>query len=160
LGVGLLLNAALNYGYGMLRAQVRQALLLAGLEPNAGFLHADRPGKPSLTLDQIEEFRQGPKRSWWSTRIARSRPGRTSSSSWRPTRCCWRKPGGCRRGFTYSIPLRQSEIVAMTPALRQKVRQTVDVMRAAIAGERMPDAPASRRPCVSCEFRRFCSDVV
>ena len=40
-------NAALNYGYGVLRSQVRQALLLAGLEPNAGFLHADRPGKPS-----------------------------------------------------------------------------------------------------------------
>lgn len=37
---------------------MRQALLLAGLEPNAGFLHADRPGKPSLTLDLIEEFRQ------------------------------------------------------------------------------------------------------
>jgi CRISPR-associated protein Cas1 len=37
---------------------VRQALLLAGLEPTAGFLHADRPGKPSLTLDLIEEFRQ------------------------------------------------------------------------------------------------------
>jgi CRISPR-associated protein Cas1 len=51
-------NAALNYGYGVLRSQVRQALLLAGLEPNAGFLHADRPGKPSLSLDLIEEFRQ------------------------------------------------------------------------------------------------------
>jgi CRISP-associated protein Cas1 len=52
------LNQALNYGYAVLRSQVRQALLLAGLEPNAGFLHADRPGKPSLTLDLIEEFRQ------------------------------------------------------------------------------------------------------
>jgi CRISPR-associated protein Cas1 len=51
-------NSILNYGYGVLRSQVRQALLLAGLEPNAGFLHADRPGKPSLTLDLIEEFRQ------------------------------------------------------------------------------------------------------
>lgn len=51
-------NSALNYGYGVLRSQVRQALLLAGLEPNAGFLHTDRPGKPSLTLDLIEEFRQ------------------------------------------------------------------------------------------------------
>jgi len=64
------------------------------------------------------------------------------------------------RGFIYSIPLRQSEIIAITPALRQKVRQTVETMRAAIAGEQMPDAPASRRPCVSCEFRRFCNDVV
>lgn len=51
-------NQALNYGYAVLRSQVRQALLLAGLEPMAGFLHADRPGKPSLTLDLIEEFRQ------------------------------------------------------------------------------------------------------
>lgn len=51
-------NQVLNYGYAVLRAQVRVALLLAGLEPNAGFLHADRPGKPSLTLDLIEEFRQ------------------------------------------------------------------------------------------------------
>jgi CRISPR-associated protein Cas1 len=51
-------NQTLNYGYAVLRSQVRQALLLAGLEPNAGFLHADRPGKPSLTLDLIEEFRQ------------------------------------------------------------------------------------------------------
>jgi len=34
------------------------ALTLAGLEPFAGFLHVDRPGKPSLVLDFIEEFRQ------------------------------------------------------------------------------------------------------
>lgn len=52
------LNSALNYGYGILYAQVERALLLAGLDPYAGFLHADRPGKPSLTLDLIEEFRQ------------------------------------------------------------------------------------------------------
>lgn len=51
-------NQALNYGYAVLRSQIRLALLLAGLEPTAGFLHADRPGKPSLTLDLIEEFRQ------------------------------------------------------------------------------------------------------
>src|SRR5690606_4802560 len=35
-----------------------RCLVLAGLDPYAGFLHADRPGKPSLTLDFIEEFRQ------------------------------------------------------------------------------------------------------
>jgi CRISPR-associated exonuclease Cas4 len=65
-----------------------------------------------------------------------------------------------RRGFIYSIPLREAEIISITSALRQKVRQTVEAMRAAVNGERMPDAPASRRPCVSCEFRRFCNDVV
>src|SRR6266516_217949 len=52
------LNAALNYGYGILYAQVERALILAGLDPYAGFIHTDRPGKPSLELDLIEEFRQ------------------------------------------------------------------------------------------------------
>ena len=52
------LNSALNYGYGVLYGQVERALVLAGLDPYAGFMHVDRPGKPSLTLDFVEEFRQ------------------------------------------------------------------------------------------------------
>lgn len=52
------LNAALNYGYGVLYGQVERAIILAGLDPYAGFIHTDRPGKPSLVLDLIEEFRQ------------------------------------------------------------------------------------------------------
>ncbi|MDM8519884.1 CRISPR-associated endonuclease Cas1 [Anaerolineales bacterium HSG6] len=51
-------NSVLNYGYGILYGQVERALVLAGLDPYAGFIHADRPGKPSLVLDFIEEFRQ------------------------------------------------------------------------------------------------------
>jgi CRISP-associated protein Cas1 len=51
-------NSLLNYGYGILYTRIEQALVLAGLDPYAGFLHADRPGKPSLVLDFIEEFRQ------------------------------------------------------------------------------------------------------
>ena len=51
-------NSLLNYGYGILYAQVWGAILNAGLEPFAGFLHVDRPGKPSLVLDLVEEFRQ------------------------------------------------------------------------------------------------------
>jgi CRISPR-associated protein Cas1 len=51
------INSVLNYGYGILYGQVERALVLAGLDPYAGFLHVDRPGKPSLTLDFIEEFR-------------------------------------------------------------------------------------------------------
>ena len=31
--------------------------MLAGLDPYGGFIHVDRPGKPSLVLDLIEEFR-------------------------------------------------------------------------------------------------------
>jgi CRISP-associated protein Cas1 len=50
-------NALLNYGYGVLSQAVWGAVLNAGLEPYAGFLHVDRPGKPSLVLDMMEEFR-------------------------------------------------------------------------------------------------------
>lgn len=51
-------NAALNYGYGILTSHVWGATLNAGLEPFAGFLHVERSGKPSLALDLVEEFRQ------------------------------------------------------------------------------------------------------
>lgn len=50
-------NSALNYGYGILYSQIERALVLAGLDPYGGFIHVDRPGKPSLVLDLIEEFR-------------------------------------------------------------------------------------------------------
>lgn len=53
-----LTNSLLNYGYGILYSQVWGATTLAGLDPFAGFLHVDRPGKPSLVLDLVEEFRQ------------------------------------------------------------------------------------------------------
>jgi CRISPR-associated protein Cas1 len=52
------LNMMLNYGYGILYSEVWSAVTTAGLDPFAGFLHVDRPGRPSLVLDLIEEFRQ------------------------------------------------------------------------------------------------------
>lgn len=50
-------NSLLNYSYGVLMAEVWRAIHCAGLDPYGGFLHADRPGKPSLVLDLMEEFR-------------------------------------------------------------------------------------------------------
>jgi len=50
-------NAALNYAYGVLNGEVWNAAVLAGLEPYAGFLHVDRPGRLSFVLDLMEEFR-------------------------------------------------------------------------------------------------------
>lgn len=52
------INSLLNYGYGILRSHIERAVMYAGLDPFGGFVHADRPGKPSLALDLIEEFRQ------------------------------------------------------------------------------------------------------
>jgi len=36
---------------------VRSALECLGLDPAVGFLHRDRPGRPGLALDMMEEFR-------------------------------------------------------------------------------------------------------
>jgi len=52
-------NAMLNFGYQtILFSEVWKAVSYAGLDFYAGYLHADRSGKPSLVLDMMEEFRQ------------------------------------------------------------------------------------------------------
>jgi CRISPR-associated endonuclease Cas1 len=48
------LNACLNYGYGCLAAQCRQALLTEGFDLACGILHADKAGRDSLTYDLME----------------------------------------------------------------------------------------------------------
>ena len=50
-------NAALSYGYAILLGAATVAIRIAGLDPAAGFLHADAHGRPALALDLIEEFR-------------------------------------------------------------------------------------------------------
>lgn len=50
-------NCLLSFLYGMLRVSVQGALEQAGLDPYIGYLHGVRPGKPSLALDLMEEFR-------------------------------------------------------------------------------------------------------
>ncbi|WCL49093.1 CRISPR-associated endonuclease Cas1 [Leptospira sp. GIMC2001] len=50
-------NQALNLGYAILESYVWNALSNTGMEIYAGFLHTDRPGKPSLVVDFMEEYR-------------------------------------------------------------------------------------------------------
>lgn len=50
-------NALLSFAYALLVHDVRSALETTGLDPAVGFLHRDRPGRPSLALDLMEEFR-------------------------------------------------------------------------------------------------------
>lgn len=51
------LNALLSFLYTLLAHDCTAALEGVGLDPQMGFLHALRPGRPSLALDQMEEFR-------------------------------------------------------------------------------------------------------
>lgn len=51
------LNALLSFLYTLLTYEVVSALETVGLDPQVGFLHADKPGRPSLALDLMEELR-------------------------------------------------------------------------------------------------------
>ena len=50
-------NCLLSFIYTLLLHDVRSALESVGLDPAVGYLHRDRPGRPSLALDMMEEFR-------------------------------------------------------------------------------------------------------
>jgi CRISPR-associated protein Cas1 len=51
------LNALLSFLYALLANDCVSAIETAGLDPQIGFLHALRPGRPALALDLMEEFR-------------------------------------------------------------------------------------------------------
>ena len=50
-------NALLSFLYTLVRHDVQSALETTGLDPAVGFLHRDRPGRPGLALDLMEELR-------------------------------------------------------------------------------------------------------
>ncbi|MFI3238068.1 MAG: type I-C CRISPR-associated endonuclease Cas1c [Lachnospiraceae bacterium] len=50
-------NALLSFSYSLLTNMCASALEVVGLDPYVGFLHKDRPGRMSLALDLVEEFR-------------------------------------------------------------------------------------------------------
>lgn len=59
------INCLLSFLYALLRHDCISALTAAGLDPFVGFLHVDRPNRPSLALDLMEEFRP-----WLADRLA------------------------------------------------------------------------------------------
>lgn len=50
-------NALISFVYTLLAHDTASALETVGLDPYVGFLHRDRPGRVSLALDMMEEFR-------------------------------------------------------------------------------------------------------
>lgn len=59
------LNALLSFLYTLLLHDVSSALEGVGLDPAVGYLHRDRPGRPGLALDLMEELRPA-----WADRLA------------------------------------------------------------------------------------------
>jgi CRISPR-associated protein Cas1 len=57
-------NALLSFVYALLAGECIAAAETVGLDPQVGFLHGLRPGRPSLALDLMEELRAG-----WADRL-------------------------------------------------------------------------------------------
>jgi CRISPR-associated protein Cas1 len=51
------LNAMLNYGYGILYGKIEGSLICAGIDPYIGILHRDEYNRPVLVYDVIEKYR-------------------------------------------------------------------------------------------------------
>jgi len=59
------INCLLSFVYALVRHDCVAALTAVGLDPFVGFLHTERPNRPALALDLMEEFR-----SWLGDRLA------------------------------------------------------------------------------------------
>jgi CRISP-associated protein Cas1 len=59
------INCLLSFLYALIRHDCIAALTTVGLDPFVGFLHAERPNRPALALDLMEEFRP-----WLADRLA------------------------------------------------------------------------------------------
>jgi CRISPR-associated protein Cas1 len=59
------INCLLSFLYALVRHDCVAALTTVGLDPFVGFLHSDRPNRPALALDLMEEFRP-----WLADRLA------------------------------------------------------------------------------------------
>jgi CRISPR-associated exonuclease Cas4 len=65
-----------------------------------------------------------------------------------------------RRGFLYEIPLRRAVEVPIDKRLRARAVRAVEEMQRIAEREVMPAPVKNRNKCLTCEFRRFCNDVV
>ena len=163
-------NSALNYGYGILYTQVWGAIMNAGLEPFAGFLHVDRPGKPSLVLDLIEEFRQpivdraviaaltkGPV-DFKDTAGGPRRNHRFQLAAYALlAEDTFHRPAA--DGFIYLVPEKRIVALGLTEADRNDVRQALADIRRMIEREALPDPTPVRARCSACEFQNYCGDI-
>ena len=52
-----IVNAMLNYGYGLLYGKIEGALIKAGIDPYIGIMHRDDYNRPVLVYDVIEIYR-------------------------------------------------------------------------------------------------------
>lgn len=102
-------NALLSFLYAMLAHDARSACEAAGLDPAVGFLHRDRPGRPGLALDLMEEFR-----SFLADRLALSLINRRQIS-----------PGGFTTTETGAVRMDDATRKTVITAYQKRKQETI-----------------------------------
>lgn len=111
-------NAMLSFVYSVLGLDMSAALQAVGLDPQAGFLHADRPGRDSLAQDMLEEFR-----AWLADRLVLSLINRrqvTPAGFHTEASGAVRMTDETRKALLAALQARKQEVV-VHPLLREEV---------------------------------------
>jgi CRISPR-associated protein Cas1 len=103
------INALISFLYTLVLHDARSACEAAGLDACVGFLHADRPGKPSLALDVMEELR-----AYVADRLAFSLINRRQIA-----------PEGFRRLDNGAVAMDDATRKTVLTAYQQRKRETV-----------------------------------
>jgi CRISPR-associated protein Cas1 len=103
------INALISFLYTLILHDARSACEAVGLDACVGFLHADRPGKPSLALDLMEELR-----AYLSDRLAFSLINRRQI-----------KPEGFRRLDNGAVLMDDATRKTVLTAYQQRKRETL-----------------------------------
>lgn len=90
-------NAVLSFLYALLINEMAGALETVGLDPQIGFLHRARPGRPSLALDLIEELRAPQIDRLVVRLIRRCEISPESGFEYKPGGACYLSGGGRRQ---------------------------------------------------------------
>jgi CRISPR-associated protein Cas1 len=119
------INCLLSFLYALVRHDCIAALTSVGLDPFVGFLHADRPNRPALALDLMEEFRPvaGRPSGGHADQPQTNRAGTFSRAR--------RRRGGIHR--------RRAQNTSFKP-IRQRKQETLHASVAGPAIARRPDA--------------------
>ena len=112
-------NSLLSFVYALLTHDLRSAAEGVGLDPAVGFLHVERPGRPSLALDLVEEFR-----AWFADRLVLTLINRKQVSA-----------GGFETGVTGGVTMTEETRKAVIVAYQERKREEI---QHPFTGEKLP----------------------
>lgn len=134
-------NTLLGFIYALVLTELIGAAEAIGLDPQVGFLHAPRPGRPSLALDMLEEFRPA-LADRFVVRLLTRHIVRAPDFTFTPGGACYLSDEG-RRAVVRAYEAFKSEFVPHPLLDRSVVRATLPYLQAVLMGRHLRgDLPA------------------